>query len=147
MSTTAISASPVGLGGWEVLEADEVCVVEESERPSPLELLHREVREDDADVQALFDDLADELAKMTAGVSSPRKAMRHPAYAEILELGGAAVPLLLERVQEGSNRPLWLRLLGSLTGFSPGAGQETVPDAATAWLRWGRHQGRRFGGP
>jgi hypothetical protein len=147
VSTVAAPTLELAPETWEEIETDDTFIEDEPERPSALELLQGGLGDDDTDVKATFDVLADELAEAMAGAASPRKAMRHPAYAEILALGGDAVPLLVERLGTPGNRPLWLRLLGSLTGYSPGAGQETVPDAATAWMLWARREGRLFGGP
>ncbi len=88
-----------------------------------------------------FDVLADELEEAAGAMASPRKAMRHPAYGEILALGRPAIPLALERMQESGNRPLWMRLLGSLTGIKPSQHQVTIGEAERQWLRWGCIQG------
>jgi hypothetical protein len=95
------------------------------------------------DLSAQFELLADELAADSLGVSSTRRLMQHPAYIGILSLGDEAIPLLLERLEAPGPRPVWLRLLSSLTSFVPGAGQETIPAAAEAWLQWGKRSGLR----
>jgi len=112
-------------------------------RATPLEALEARTtpRSSDSPEKAQFDALADELARASSGLSSTRRAARHPAYGEILALGEAAIPWLLERLEAPGARPLWLRLLGTLTSFQPGAGQDTVPAAAEKWLRWGRSRG------
>ena len=116
----------------------------------PLDALRRPGPRDreptDAEAQApdklLFVELADELAAATRGLSSTRRAMRHPAYGEILAMGNVSIPWLLERLERPGDRPLWLRLLGSLTPFEPGAGRETISDAAVAWIEWGKSRSR-----
>ncbi|MBK5219293.1 MAG: hypothetical protein JJE35_05860 [Thermoleophilia bacterium] len=85
-----------------------------------------------------FEDLADELEQQAAGLSATRRAFRYPAFIEILALGDAVIPEVIERLKTSENRPLWLRVLGSLTPFPPGAGESTIDDAADAWIRWGR---------
>lgn len=85
--------------------------------------------------------LADELEEAASAASSTRSVMVHPVYAEILELGKPALPLLIERLDDTRNRPIWLRLLGSLTTFHPGAGRETIPEAVAAWRRWAKSEG------
>jgi hypothetical protein len=90
----------------------------------------------------LFVELADELAAAARGLSSTKRAARHPAYGEILAMGDAAIPWLIERLEKPGDRPLWLRLLGSLTPFEPGAGRETISDAALAWVEWGKSRSR-----
>lgn len=91
--------------------------------------------------RAIFNFLADELADATAGFGSLRPATRHPAYRELLALGKATVPFLLERVEDPVQGPLWMRLLGSLIGFPPMLQMDTVGDAAEAWRIWGRANG------
>jgi hypothetical protein len=88
-----------------------------------------------------FELLAEELSEVASVVSSTRRLVTHPAYLGILALGPCVIPLLLERLERGDNRPVWLRLLGSLTTFQPGAGADTIPEAAERWLRWARHGG------
>jgi hypothetical protein len=97
--------------------------------------------EEEAGSRRLFDELADELAYAARGLSSLRLAYRHPAYLEIMTLGEQCIPWLLERLETPGDRPLWLRLLGSLTRFQPGAGRDTVPEAAAAWITWGKLRG------
>jgi hypothetical protein len=90
-------------------------------------------------VRAEFEDLADELAEAAIGMSSTRRLLKHPAYTGILALGDEAIPLLLDRLRTGENRPAWLTVLGSLTTLPPAAGASTIDAAANAWLRWQRH--------
>jgi hypothetical protein len=90
-----------------------------------------------------FEVMADELEESAAIVSSTRTLRNHPAYQGILALGDDAVPLLLKRLELSSNRPIWLRLLSSLTPYSPGAGHETIREASAAWLQWGRQRSRQ----
>jgi hypothetical protein len=96
-----------------------------------------------SDDEVLFSELACELASATAGFSSTRRAGRHPAFGEIIAMGDRAVPFLLDRLEVAEARPLWLRLLGVLTGFRPDAGEETVSAASEAWLDWGAARGLR----
>ena len=92
--------------------------------------------------RAKFGLLADELQDAAGVVSSTRRLTRHPAYVGILALGQPAIPLLLERLKAGRVRPVWMRLLASLTSFQPGAGADTVEEAAVAWIQWGKYGGR-----
>ena len=85
---------------------------------------------------------AKQLLDDAAAVSAPRRLMRHPAYLEILSMGEAAVPLLLQRLETQRGRPIWLSLLGLITVAPPGLGTETIDDAAEAWIRWGKRSGQ-----
>jgi len=97
--------------------------------------------EETFDAQDEFNELADELEDAAVGLSSTRRAMAHPAFAEILALGDSAIPRSLERLRHSSNRPLWLRVLGTLTPFPPGAGAATIDGAEATWIRWGIQKG------
>lgn len=97
-------------------------------------------QEPDGDSRRIFDELADELAIASRGLSSTRLAYRHPAYVEIMALGEQSIPWLVERLETPGDRPIWLRMLGSMTRFQPGAGSETIPEAAAAWIRWNKRR-------
>jgi hypothetical protein len=134
--------------GYDIDLWDDEDESRETRSPSALAVLSSrdDVNEGAAarhDDKLLFDELADELAGAARGMSSTRLALGHPAYVEILALGDQAIPWLLERLASAGDRPIWLRLLGSLTRYQPGAGMETIPEAAAAWIRWGKlHRGR-----
>lgn len=130
------------VGAWD---DDEVEVTEDR---SALDLLSPLQSQRDAEKgettdsgRRLFDELADELAYATRGLSSTRLAAQHPAFVEIITMGDRTIPWLVERLETPGDRPIWLRLLGSLTRFQPGAGRDTIPEAAAAWMAWAKRQG------
>ncbi len=94
-----------------------------------------------SDAAVAFALLADDLESVMLVTGSTRRLTQHPAYTEILALGDEAIPLLLERLAYPGARPLWLRLLGALTAFQPGAGKNTVSEATIAWIKWGKRRG------
>lgn len=112
---------------------DEVPALERVEGGSAAESEHAAIRDS-------FEELADELEESTAGLGSTRRAISDPAFVEILALGDSVIPQVVNRLTTSHNRPLWLRLLGTLTSSPPGAGQATIDEAADAWIRW--QQGR-----
>jgi len=113
--------------------------VEEFEGASALETLETFNPGDERTaIRDAFSELADELEEAAAALSSTRRALRYPAFIEILALGDSVIPEVIERLKVSENRPLWLRVLGTLTPFPPGAGESTIDDAADAWIRWGR---------
>ena len=131
---------------WEIKE-DEFGERQPLPCRPPRQLLQRgvpiiEASRGQEGLRAEFAILAAEVEAAAAIVSATRRLARHPAYAGILALGDDAIPLLLERLKESRSRPVLLRLLGSLTAFQPGAGQETVEEAAAEWVRWGKKEGR-----
>jgi hypothetical protein len=140
---STVAAPQTSESVWEWLDEEDETDGAQPTR-SPLERV-RAAEEPSSSEREMFEILAGELEDAAAGLASPRKAMRHPAYTEILALGFEAVPWIMSRIETARNRPLWMRVLGSLTGLPPGRGAETVVDAAQAWLAWGHH-GVRFVG-
>ena len=127
---------------WYEIEAVSASIEEvASSRPTTRGAEERWQRLDNSDDRAEFDRVADELAYGTVGLGSLRAATQHPAYGEILAMGRGAVPFLLGRVDDPTQGPLWMRLLGSLIGFPPMLKMDTVADAAEAWRIWGRSLG------
>ncbi len=123
MSTPMLVREEAATDFWGLPEDgdhDEVCI------PSPLDRLEAEGPSDEDELRDLFEFFASEVAEAALGASSTRRVARHPAFQDILVLGEPVIPLLIERLDTGGNRPIWLRLLGALTGFQPGAGAETV---------------------
>lgn len=125
----AVLTAPRGAASWSGGGASDVALPRNQE-----ELRARA----DEDIARRFAVIAEQLAEDAAGVSAPRRLMRHPAYLEILSMGEAAVPLLLRRLQAQGGRPVWLSLLGMITASPPGLGTETIGDAAVAWVQWGK---------
>ena len=93
--------------------------------------------------RAEFDRLADSWERETGHLSNPYHREQHPAYRQIVALGPAAVPWLLERLAQ--RRDHWFMPLESITGMRPAPipapGQGTVGALTEGWLRWGREQG------
>ena len=91
-----------------------------------------------------FDLLAQEWLTDTRFLSSTQQMVVHPAYQQIIGLGEAVVPLLLQQLEQKSGR--WFWALKSITRADP------VPPEARgntglmiqAWLDWGRDQGYRW---
>lgn len=95
----------------------------------------------DPALTARFQQLAFEWKSATAGLSSPRAIMEHPAYPQIIAMGEPVLPLIFQDLQD--NGGWWYPALRTLTGANP------VPESAkgkpelnaAAWLRWGRENG------
>lgn len=64
-----------------------------------------------------FPRLAKEWHQAVAHHSSSRIRDNHPAYKEIIDLGPAVVPLLLQDME--TNRRHWLKALAAITGADP----------------------------
>jgi len=76
------------------------------------------------------------------GQLSSSKALRnHSAFQEIVSMGAAVVPLMLQDLQE---RPrLWVWALPGITGADPvpASDRGNIAKMSEAWLRWGRANG------
>lgn len=86
-----------------------------------------------------FERLANEWKQDTGGRSALSAVVTHPAYLRIIGWGRAAVPLILDDLEQ--NGPAhWFPALRAITGDSPVPPQARghMREMAAAWLRWGR---------
>jgi hypothetical protein len=77
----------------------------------------------------------------TALLSSTSAMIAHPAYQDIIALGPAVVPLLLQELQR---EPVhWFEALKAITGEHPGPPEAwgKCRTMADAWLAWGHARG------
>ena len=92
-------------------------------------------------IEAKFGLLADWWREETGLFSFDHQMERHPAYAQILEMGETAIPLILKELQERPYR--WFGVLQALTGENPvsseGAGD--FDHMSSAWKEWGKTKG------
>lgn len=58
----------------------------------------------------------------------------HPAYQQIIGLGPAVVPYLIDELRH-SSKP-WFWALASIIGEDQGEGADTPGEAATRWVEW-----------
>ena len=69
---------------------------------------------------------------------------QHPAYRSIVEMGAAAVPLILRELERHPDH--WFMALHEITSEDP-VPEESRGDVkamAEAWLTWGREKGYRW---
>ncbi len=76
--------------------------------------------------------------------SSLSELFAHPAYRQIVAMGGEAVPLLLAELEREPD--WWFNALKEMTGADPvpAASQGKLAEMTNAWLDWGRAQGYRW---
>ncbi len=96
------------------------------------------VAEQSQRVEELFQRLADQWRKETAHLSLVVKKVMHPAYQRIIGLGPAAIPLLLRELQQQPGH--WTWALRAITGEDPTQPNDTVTQAAQAWVKWGQER-------
>jgi hypothetical protein len=86
-----------------------------------------------------FDELADRWAAESEFISSHTRAILLRPYQQIIGLGPAVVPLLLERLRDRPDH--WFWALSILTDQDPADGAHGFVEAREAWLSWGRSHG------
>lgn len=92
-------------------------------------------------LQERFDALADRWQFETGPLSNDDQIFSHPAYEEIIGLGEAAVPLILERMRR--HEAHWGFALGAITGHNPVRPEDAgdVSKSEASWIEWGYGQG------
>src|SRR5262245_37118040 len=95
-------------------------------------------------VEQRFQRLAAAWHRAVAHHSSSRIRENHPAYQEIISMGQAVVPLLLQDLE--TNRRHWFTALAVITEARPVPTEHAgnIPKMAEDWLRWGREHGYRW---
>ncbi len=89
------------------------------------------------DIRMQFRELADTWHRETGHLSSPPQIALHPAYQQIIGMGPAAIPFILEDLQQRGGQ--WYWALIAINRQSPPMGpMPTAREIKDAWLRWGR---------
>jgi len=93
------------------------------------------------EIENTFDLLEKRWKRETMNVSSLHDMFLHPAYARIIGLGTAAIPLILRTLAIEPN--YWFFALESITGYSPVRKKDAgnLRAMTDAWLRWGKKNG------
>ena len=91
-----------------------------------------------------FDALAAAWRQGRGRSSSAARMAQHPAYRQIVEMGAAAVPLLLRELERHPDH--WFIALHEITGEDPVSAKSrgNVKAMAVAWLNWGRAKGYKW---
>ena len=92
-------------------------------------------------LETQFHALVEQWKKDTEADSSIARMVRHPAYQQIIQMGQAAVPLLLAELQREPD--FWFTALHAITGANPAPPEAAgkVKQTARAWMEWGRENG------
>ena len=112
--------------------------------PAPVDKIHPITLEMSGSGQSpenRFRELVRQWKAERGPTSSVTKMARHPAYREIVNLGKAAVPLLLAELERQPDH--WFLALYEITGVDPVPKESRgrLQEMASAWLRWGREHG------
>ena len=89
--------------------------------------------------RATFERLAAQWEAETLATPSLEGIVLNHAYQQIIGLGPAAIPLILERLEASSDH--WFWALTALARQDVAADEDTLEGARAAWLRWGRAMG------
>jgi hypothetical protein len=93
------------------------------------------------DLRKRFQTLAADWKAARGHSSSINAWARLPAYREIIELGAAVIPLLLEELEREPDH--WFWALKELTNENPvtPASRGNVTEMAKCWIEWGKQKG------
>lgn len=88
-----------------------------------------------------FNKLARQWKAETAHLSSTTALAMHNAYQQIVGMGRAALPMLLEEMRDRPHH--WTWALRAITGVDPVPKQSRgkLNEMAAAWVAWGRANG------
>lgn len=91
--------------------------------------------------RARFRHLVERWKRDTEFCSSTTQMSLHPAYQQIIGMGRAALPLILDEMQREPDH--WFWALSAITGENPvpSASQGHIDQMAESWLQWGRERG------
>ncbi len=91
--------------------------------------------------RARFRQLAERWRRDTEFCSSLTEIVLHPAYQQIIGMGRAAIPLILEELQREPDH--WFWAVTAITGEDPVSpiARGHVPAMTDAWLTWARENG------
>ena len=100
-----------------------------------------EAKHDYEALKQRFVALANNWREETGMLSSPSMKAQHPAYREIIALGNAVVPLILEELKHRPSQ--WFSALTEITGEDPVPEEMAgyVKKMADIWIQWGRKRG------
>ncbi|HVR39959.1 MAG TPA: hypothetical protein VMU84_12755 [Thermoanaerobaculia bacterium] len=92
----------------------------------------------DEGLRVAFEELAQSWSSGTAHLSSPAKLIEHPAYRQIIGLGPAVLPLMLQDLAQ--NHRFWFPALNAITGENPVSDDAAgdVERMTEAWIGWAR---------
>lgn len=95
----------------------------------------------DAAVEQEFRQLTAKWREEMAGYALANRVLAHPAYRQIIEMGEAVLPLILEDLREGGGH--WYRALREITGENPVPEEHRArrPQMRAAWVEWGKARG------
>ena len=94
------------------------------------------------ELEATFNELAEQWVRETAFHSFGHFITNHPAYREIVAMGEAALPLVFREMKKNGYH--WHYVLHEITGIYPPIAADEVGIADKvdgAWLKWGKEQG------
>jgi len=112
-------------------------------RVYPIEFIHGPVvlgastatTEETRAIAEVFRRLANLWSRDTDSLASPRARFMHAAYQQVIGLGPAALPLLLEELRDRPDD--WFWALAAIAREDPASGLSDPDQARDAWLAWG----------
>ncbi len=99
-------------------------------------------RKSDADLEAEFQELADQWRRDTGHFSFVSQMTTHPAYQSIIEMGEPVIPIILKDLQAQPDH--WFPALAAISGESPQIPKEDrgrMKAITEIWIEWGKAKG------
>ncbi|MBD2774362.1 hypothetical protein [Iningainema tapete] len=96
------------------------------------------------DIAQKFEELAAMWELEVNGSSFVGEKTSHSAYQQIIEMGHAAIPLILKELETRPNH--WFAALRAITGENPVLPEQRgkIKQMAAAWLQWGKERGYKW---
>jgi len=95
-------------------------------------------------IVARFRRLAEQWNADTLDMSSVTDITSHPSYIQIIGMGPAAIPLILDELEREPNH--WFTALSAITGHVPPIAEDdagNLDKLTEVWLQWARETGYR----
>jgi len=86
-----------------------------------------------------FHRLAEQWYRETGMISMIHKKCMHPAYQHIIGMGKDALPFIFQELKKG--RAHWLWALSAILDDDVAKPEDTLNEAAAAWIKWGEEHG------
>jgi len=135
-----IADNTVDYSNWRKLST----TVSGNTRHSPWQLPSPRYLTDPAPLVARFRRLANLWISETINVSILDDVITHPAYQEIIGMGPAAIPLILDELEREPNH--WFPALAAISGTQSPVPEEDAGDIdkmTDAWLQWAKENSYR----
>lgn len=115
--------------------------IEKMSQAADIREAERRAKEATRELEATFQQLAEQWMRETAAQSFASHKIMHPAYQRIIAMGDKAIPMILRELQRRPHHWFWaLRMITNESPI-PQQAQGNMRAMSEAWLEWGRQKG------